>query len=231
MTVARLFMAITLAVFSLSAACRSQLPIATTYPATSQQKMQAAHHWDVLAEDVAERVEAVLDERKDIENVPLDVKMSGQGPFYEVFKELVTSQLVSRGVQVPAEDEGAMALFCRVQIVRHSKRAQRPFPGLLTALGAGVSVARDVTSEWLVGAVGAGLLADVGVGYLATASDIEVVVTNSIVHRNRYVMHTSDIYYINEPDWRHYGATVAGADEKKPPEPAPESATMGVVSE
>lgn len=231
MTFSRLIMCMALAALVLSAGCRSQIPMASTYPATEQQKMQAAHHWDVLAEDVAVRVEAVLAERPDLENVPLDVKMSGEGAFYDVFKELVTSRLVSRGIPVPAQDEGAMALFCKVQIVRHSSRIQRPLPGLLTAIGAGIAVARDVTTEWVWGLAGAGLLADVGVGYLAQASDVEVVITNSIVARNRYVMHTSDVYYINEPDAYQYGSSVAGETPEEMPLIVPETKTMGVVNE
>jgi hypothetical protein len=227
----RIAIPIIFAALAVVGGCRSQLPLATTYPATTQQKMQAAHHWDVLAADVAERVEAVLDDREDLENVPLDVKTDGQGAFYDVFEDLVTSHLVSRGIPVPAEREGAMALFCRVRIVRHSSRMQRPTPGLLTAIGTGVAVARDVTADWIVGAAGAGLLADVGAGYLVHASDIEVVITNSIVHRNRYVMHTSDIYYVNEPDSHHYGDKVAGEEQTPPPLPEPETATMGVVNE
>jgi hypothetical protein len=106
---------------------------------------------------------------------------------------------------------------------------QRPTPGLLTALGVGIAVARDVTAEWLLGSVGAGMLADVGVGYLAKSTDIEVVITNYIVHRNRYVMHSSDIYYINPPDSDHYGDAADG--EVTEPAPRAETTTMGVVNE
>jgi len=219
------------AALALCTGCRSQIPLASTYPATEQQKMQAAHHWDVLAEDVAVRVESVLAGRPDLDNVPLDVKMSGEGAFYDVFKELVTSRLVSRGIPVPAQDEGAMALFCKVQVVHHSPRFQRPTPGLLTAIGAGIAVARDVTADWVLASAGAGLLADVGIGYLTSASDVEVVITNSIVARNRYVMHVSDVYYINEPDSGQYGSTVAGETTEEMPLIVPETTTMGVVNE
>ena len=34
----------------------SQAPIATTYPYTEQQRMQAAHHWDVLARHEATQI-------------------------------------------------------------------------------------------------------------------------------------------------------------------------------
>lgn len=37
--------------------CTSQIPIATSYPYTEQQKMQAAFHWNVLAADVVNQLE------------------------------------------------------------------------------------------------------------------------------------------------------------------------------
>jgi hypothetical protein len=212
--------------------CRSQIPVAETYPATGQKKMQAAHHWDVLANDVAGRVEDVLDERDDLSGVPLDVEPAGEGVFHEVFAELLKSRLVSRGLPVAARPEGAMALASEVRLVRHNSRFQRPPPGLLTAVGTGIAVARDVTAEWLYAAAGLGLLADVGVGYLTTASDVEVVISSSLVHRNRYVMHTSDVYYINEPDADQYRQ--ADIDEDVVPLPAEQdlsSVKMGVVND
>ena len=40
--------------------CAPQVPVATGYPQTSQQKMQAVQHWDVLAADVARSLSGAL---------------------------------------------------------------------------------------------------------------------------------------------------------------------------
>ena len=45
-----------LLVSMLLVSCTSQIPVPTNYPYTEQQKMQAAHHWDVLAADVVEQL-------------------------------------------------------------------------------------------------------------------------------------------------------------------------------
>ena len=37
--------------------CTSQIPVATNYPYTEQQKMQAPHHWEVLAAEVVRQLE------------------------------------------------------------------------------------------------------------------------------------------------------------------------------
>lgn len=39
------------------------IPVATSYPATTQQRMQAAHHWQVLADHVASRIQERLPNR------------------------------------------------------------------------------------------------------------------------------------------------------------------------
>ena len=38
--------------------CTSQIPIATNYPYSEQQKMQAPNHWEVLASEVVSQATA-----------------------------------------------------------------------------------------------------------------------------------------------------------------------------
>ncbi|MCP4697859.1 MAG: OmpA family protein [Gammaproteobacteria bacterium] len=44
----------------LSACTRTPLPIAAAYPISTQKRMQAAHHWDVLAEHLSRRIRISL---------------------------------------------------------------------------------------------------------------------------------------------------------------------------
>lgn len=197
--------------------CASQLPWASSYPMKRQYKMQSAQHWDVLAEDVAGKVRKALDDRVELRLLAIDVEPEQEGPFHDVFKELLQSQLVSRGIQVPEKRENQLKLKYKVQVVKHGSRFQRPPPGALTAIGAGVSVARDLTNAFLYGASGAGLLLDVGIGHLQSHSNHEIVITTQLVWRNRYVIHTSDIYYINDADNMQYGEAIE--DVAATPEP------------
>jgi len=197
---------------ALLAGCQSQLPYATTYEMTGQHKMQAAHHWNVLAADVAERVHAALDDRVELRLLAIDVDTDQPpGPFHQVFRELLVSNLVQRGVQVADLEENQLELIYKVQVLRHGARIQRPVPGLLTLIGAGIAVSRDVTTEFIYGAAPAGLLADVAAGHLASHSNQEVIITTRLVWKNRYVMHASDIYYINDEDYLHYGRPLRAA--------------------
>ena len=195
----------------LLAGCNSQLPVATTYPMTGQKKMQAAEHWNILAADVAERIAKAVDDRVELRLLAIDVGTDQTSPFHDVFKELLKSQLVFRGLQVAEKEENQLEVKYKVQLVKHGARFQRPPPGLLTAIGAGIAVARDhLTVKSIYAAAPLGLLADVAVGNLTMHSDHEVVITTELVWKNRYVMHASDIYYINDPDFREYGEPIAG---------------------
>ncbi|ABB39196.1 hypothetical protein Dde_2399 [Oleidesulfovibrio alaskensis G20] len=191
------------------AAYRSQLPVAATYPATPQYKMQSAGHWQVLASDVADRIEKALGDRDDLLTVPLYLRSPGSRPFAVGFYRLLTSELVSRGLQVSLNREkDNVNVDYAMYVVHHSPRYQRPPVGTFTAIAAGVSAARGLESisEWIPAAIGAGILADLASGAVARPSDNEVVISVSMSHNNRYVVHTSSVYYINDPDWELYMA-------------------------
>lgn len=198
----------------LNAGCYSQIPVAQNHPLTFQKKMQAAHHWDVLADDVATRVETAIKARPDLQKMPIHVALPNQSAFAMAFHELLISQLVFRGLQVSVNQEDSLVLNYGVQRVKHHQRFQRPPPGLLTAVGAGVWAIYELsklpaTFHFAAGAA-AGFLADIAVGTWATESDNEVIITTSMEYNNRYVMHTSALYYINDPDYGHYAGAVGG---------------------
>jgi hypothetical protein len=211
------------AMAALLAGCYSQIPVSVSHDQTEQRLMQAAHHWEVLADDVAEQVEDALDDRDDLEELPLDVRAASAAdtPFARGFAALLTSRLVSRGLQVAVEPENALTLEFRVLRVVHAERFQRPPMGTFTALAGGVAVTRALTTmtDWIGAGLAAGALADVAVGRYAPYHANEVVISAALVRQNRYVLHDSAIYYINDREWWHYEA---------PPEPASAPAVTGM---
>ena len=212
---ARWWLALVLLLLLGVAGCASQIPVAGTYESTTQPKMQAAQHWDVLAADVADVVEDSLIERDDLEGIPVFVAQPGERAFSQVFHRLLISQLVSRGIQVSVREEDTLTLDYRVLAVRHSERFQRPPFGTFTALPLGIIAARALDTDGLLNAaLAAGVLADVAVGHWGMYSDNEVVITSSLTYNNRYVSHQSSVYYINDPDWAHYAEPI-GMPEKK----------------
>lgn len=198
-----------LTITSIFIGCGSKVPYSTTFPTQTQRKMQAAKHWEVLAEDVAGQVKKCIAERKDLMVKPVYVVPKDETPFGKIFHDILISKLVTGGVLVSMVDKEAMKMEYNVQILEHSDRNYSKYPFKFTALGAGVMVAREI-SDWaldnlLVLGAGAGLLADIGMSrYAGSPSHREAVITTFLSYGDYYFMHQSDIYYINDPDAGHY---------------------------
>ena len=193
----------------------SQAPIATTYPISEQQKMQAAHHWDVLAQHQAE----LLTQNDLLKSQQLFIKGADQAtPFSTAFDTLLTSQLVEKGAYVKTTPTQAAEISYKVQVVKHSDRGYIRAPeGALTALAAGIAVATIPYNNWaepalaLIPAAGA---ADLFSGSWTSESDQEVVITTQVTMADQVVYSNSSIYYINPGDNAHYTPANSGAKPK-----------------
>ncbi len=190
-----------------------RMPQSQGYPYTNQKKMQAAQHWNVLANDVANRINNELI-RQNYVSASLYVKHScgkpdacKQGetfPFDEGFNDLLTTQLVNFGVNTQVTSVGAtLTVDYKVQVVYHQDvRYQWPQPGVLTALTAGVMVLRD--APWEIVAIATAAAVDTLRATSSINGHYEVIITTSIIDGNKYAMRTSDIYYINDADFWQY---------------------------
>jgi hypothetical protein len=183
----------------------SQAPIATTYPITEQQKMQAAHHWDVLAQHQAD----LLMQTDQLKNQPLYIKGADAAtPFSTAFDSLLTSQLVARGAQIKTSPEQAAEISYRVQVIKHKDRGPiRPPQGAVTALAAGIAVATIPFNQWeepALAAIPAAGVVDLFSGSWTSETDQEVVITTQVTLSDRVVYSNSSIYYINPGDFDHY---------------------------
>ena len=200
--------------FTLCGSGCSRIPQPATYGYSEQQKMQAAHHWDVLANDVAHQINKTLLEKDYVsepvfvratcgtENTPCEPGETTQ--FNEGFRDLLITQLFRFGVPTSAEEsQKAIVVNYKVQVVHHrdNRHAARP-PGILTALTAAVSVLRYAPGE--VQAIAAAGILDLASSASPNAGHYEVIITTSMITGNKYLFRTSDIYYINDLDFWHY---------------------------
>ncbi len=190
-----------------------RIPQSTGYPYTRQPKMQAAHHWSVLASDVAHQINNDLIDRgylldpvyvKHTCGLPDTCGSGGTFAFDEGFNDLLVSHLVQSGVPTRAAlEEDALVVEYKVQVLYHAAtRYQWPQPGVLTALTAGIVVFRHAPDD-IIALVTAGAV-DAARATSTINGHYEVIITTSIQDDNEYVMHRSDIYYINDKDFWHY---------------------------
>lgn len=217
------------------------VPLAHNYPASSQPKARSAHHWDVLATDVAQRIANRLSE---VPTQPGDTTTTSAGntlvgqtlrlspapaaPFQRAFHALLTHRLVNLGVTlVQAEPKGQIDVD--VQVIDHASRVGNGSPLASTQLAASVAVVRD----WVMYSQTAttGVLSGLALGALSDASRqalqgsaaggptrTEVLVTTRVTLQGRLAATTADIYYIEAEDSALY---LPPPEALAPPAPAP----------
>ncbi len=212
-------------IFLILAGCAMRpIPVATAYPTSKQHKMQAAHHWDVLAKDLARRLKKTMAMTFPNETVkpPLVVKLTGDQeklPFAKAFNNLLISRLVQQKMVVLESDSGyadSLTVDYNMQVIQHKdRRLYYPTPGIFTALAAGVFVAdrlidyasrHSKVNPW-IGAVPLAIAGDMKLGRdlsLPGETNTEVVITTSVLKGQQYIFRDSRIYYINDGDSDHY---------------------------
>lgn len=213
--------------------CASRIPEPISYQYSQQHKMQASHHWEILAADLANRINNQLILSDNIDTAVFVKETCGDeqtlckdnetSPFNEAFRDLLITDLVNLGIPTRSQrDEDAIEIFYKVQPVRHDANRFRTLqPGVLTAISSAILVLRNAPSELLLLAGGVG--ADIANTNLTFSSNYEVIITTSMIQKKNYLFRSSDIYYINDRDIRHYQdspPTTAKVRFEKPPGPA-----------
>lgn len=178
-------------------------PYESRHEISTQKKMQAAHHWDVLAEDVAEHIAQRIGKEMVKEYKPVFIETSPDTPFEDSFGELLATHLVNLGIKVLENFEpNSMVGKYNVKVIRHSAGRTELFlttsNSVFYALSNEIVVKRGgeakvkkstkFETDWIIGGL----------------PHTEVIITTSIVDKNAFITRDTAIYYINDPDFWHY---------------------------
>lgn len=201
----------TLVVSALMAGCAtpySETPLATNFPTTKQQKLQAANHWNVIAGDVARQIASRLKDRQ-----PLYVSQAAvKTPFDRVFMNSLVTALVAEGFTVQKSSIGALTVDVDTQAVKFSPdRPQPNFTGVPTALMTGVWALHEGGAT-----AGAALYASVATVDALTwfrsefstgaTPQTEIIITASVSDASQYLARSTTVYYVADTDDRLYQA-------------------------
>lgn len=194
------------------------IPIGVSYPVTTQHRMQAAHHWDVLAEHTADRLAQTLAVTfpKAVIKPALFIRYTQeqeQVPFARAFFHMLSSKLVQKGLVVVnnADFGNALMVDYDVQVIDHKDRRKfNPPLGTYAALG-GLAwlVARGVDKwnemSYVLYPLAAGAEAYTAVSYYFPGdTNTEVVITTAATMGQQYIFQETNTYYINTGDSDHY---------------------------
>ncbi|MBF0304090.1 MAG: hypothetical protein HQL41_00365 [Alphaproteobacteria bacterium] len=194
----------------LLAACGAPVPQATNYPMSEQHPMQAAHHWRLLAHDVAQNLAKALPPAA---SGPVRIEyLQPPSSFATGFQDMLITELHRAGYVIDPLTAPTTVAF-RSQVVRHKGREKPivPMESRFLSLGGGTigyGIYRLLNGAPNSVGIGAGV---VGAGAYATASWIgdntntEVIVTTTVDRKGEIFHRQSDVYYINDTDGANYG--------------------------
>lgn len=183
-------------------------PRATLFPATSQNMLRSAAHWDVLAAHEASTV------RTAIQSAPSAVYIAEpsirQSPFEQAYYNMLISHLVDNGVQVVLRPQGAGYIMdYEIQVVIHEDRKRlTPRPGTATAafaiatMGANVRHWSDQALVMIPLALG---LESLSMLWKDTKGSVaEVIVASRVNDGQRLISADSRVYYFSADDMHNF---------------------------
>jgi hypothetical protein len=191
----------------------AQVPKPSTYPYSFQHKTQAAHHWNVLANEVAGAVTANLRGGTVSSVEAVYVQSDDRSPFGRAFRTFLITELTKQGIAVSVNPDTLLKIDWAVQLVVHdTARINPPLPlanTILAGLAYGVGIAWDKLDAIEAGAVTAGVvgpLLDVflGTDSFAPLPHSEVIITTMITRTGAILARNTTPFYINDEDRQHY---------------------------
>lgn len=185
---------------------------------TGKASLEGTGDWPVLANHVADRINQELIRQHYLQAslyIGHSTKASGSGeaggfPFDTAFNDLLTSNLVQFGVHtVNRPEQAQLVVDYTIQTVYHPAATNTwrwPKPGVLIALAAGVVVLENAPWELVAAATGVDM-------YRANhyeTGQYQIIITTTVRDRERFVMRSSDIYFIDNADyWQYHQAPPA----------------------
>jgi hypothetical protein len=195
----------------------SQVPKPSTYPYSFQRKMQAAHHWNVLADKVAGGVAANLRGGSESSAKAVYVQSDDRSPFGRAFRTFLITELTKQGISVSMTPETPLQIDWAVQLVSHNAdRINPPLPLAFTALAGvatGVGIAWEELNTYAASGLTAGVLGLLTDFLLGTdygpLPHSEVIITTMITEtgdKRRILARDTTPFYINDEDRWHYSS-------------------------
>jgi len=138
--------------------------------------MGSGHHWEVLAEEEASKILAVVSKKS--EEIYVEYQNDAT-PFQTAYHELLISKLVSNGATVVAEPTSVSYIFSyKVQVISHNKQD--------------------------LAVVDLSDIEDCFRKRKAFEQKTEILITTSGINNNRIIMSDSQIYYFFPDNDKNY---------------------------
>ncbi|MFO7985614.1 MAG: hypothetical protein R6U38_07085 [Desulfatiglandaceae bacterium] len=187
----------------------SEAPVPKLLPMDTQEKIQAVHHWGLIARHIAGLVKRELTAGSPQQFTGIYVSPAGITPFEKVFQTLLITKLFEEGLAVSSRPEGNLILSFDIELVNHPERIIGVDSSVYHSLGPGLVVKPEISDK------NSDALSDYQASkrtrsgkkdgdYVFTLPRNEIVITTSLTQEDRYILRNSSIYYIDDPEWWQY---------------------------
>lgn len=187
--------------------CATSIPQAKNFPQTTQKKAMAAQHWGMIAGDAVEQTRLALGKQAVSKDKPLYVADNANTDFSRAFRKYMIAGLLDAGFVVSAKKEGAIEVGYEAQVIHHASSFNpQTFgykPGMAVGGVTGFWVLRDALRTWSRDALGIASVATAAAYDIYQAKNpgetgVELLISTSIIHDDKYVMLNADAYYIEK---------------------------------
>ncbi len=196
-----------LTLFVLAGCASPSAPMAERFPETSQKKLMAVQQWGMIAADVAAQTRANVASQDFLKGRPLYVVPFSKAPFDQAFTNYMITSLVNAGLPVSAKPEGAVEIKYETQMIVHKASLDPRSEGFLPIATIGTSgawVLRNAAVHNSVSlAAGTTIAAAAIFDYMRTQvwpTDVELLITTSIIDDDQYKQRSTDAYYIEKAE-------------------------------
>lgn len=183
-------------------------PRAINFPAVQQNHIRSAAHWQLMADNEAQRLATTLPQEASI-NIRLAGKESS--PFEQAYRRMLTAALVDAGIPVSLSPETATYyLDYDLQLIQHSEsdRGWLPRPGTASAWIAIATSSANVRNwtnqEYALIPLALGLDVFTALWRDTDGSVAEVIIHSQLQNAQQVIAANSHVYYFNGEDMRQY---------------------------
>lgn len=190
------------------ASIAGELPHATNFASSDQQKAASVRHWQIIANDLASSTVPALGSAgaRGVYLAPSE----NSSVFDQQLRTFLVDALHDAGLRVfTAPRNGALELRVSEMTATHAGPVDTTPTFFTTALAAGVLVARNIAiSDWQAGLVATALGVDTARTALKAPTRTELAITLSVADQGEYLLRKSNVYYISVADASIYSSTV-----------------------
>ncbi|WP_374489701.1 hypothetical protein [Zoogloea sp.] len=200
----------------------ADVPAPTRFENSTQQKIQAAQHWQKIAEHMAIQIGSDLQGKLNGRALFIPLQ-EGEQAFVSGFRELLITSLVQQGVPVSTDKRNALTVDVRYSIYKFNpERSANTYKyGQITALTAGLWSAGGIIGAIVDSSSSAGATAAASVLAVGAAETLgwalneageagkhapgsvprsEIVLTLSISDQSQIIARRTQIYYATDTD-------------------------------